>query len=95
MRDPRRSALRVGFGEVLQRTELAFSQDSLRGLGFLRVSGGKAFSAESIGPLSTVPLKGGLRILCLMILSVSCGVHIFSLPHGREFSVSWARESYT
>lgn len=94
MRDPRHSALPVGVGEVLQRTELAFYQASLRGLGFLRVSRGEAFSAESIGSLLIAPLKGGLGILCLMVLSVSCGVHIFSLPHKREFSVSWARGSH-
>lgn len=73
MGDLRCSALPVGFGEVSYRTETAFSQTSLRGLGFHGVARGKAFSAENVGPLPTSPLKGGLGILYLM-LSVSHGV---------------------
>lgn len=78
MGDLRRSALPVGCGEVSWRTELAFSQASLRGLGFHRVARGKAFSAESVGPLPIFPLRGGLGILYLMVLSVSHGVQFTS-----------------
>lgn len=78
MGDLRRSALPVGCGEVSWRTELAFSQASLRGLGFHRVARGKAFSAESIGPFPIFLLRGGLGIFYLMVLSVSHGVQFTS-----------------
>lgn len=79
-------SLHVGFGEMSQRTELPFSRASLRGPGLCAVTRGKAFSAESLGLIPTSSLKGGLGVWCLLVLSVSCGVHIFSLPYEREFS---------
>lgn len=79
-------SLHVEFGEMSQRTELLFSRASLRGPGLCAVARGKAFSAESLGLIPTSSLKGGLGIWYLLVLSVSCGVHIFSLPYEREFS---------
>lgn len=50
---------------------------------------GKAFSAESAGPLPTSFLEGGLG--SLLVLKAPPGVHVLSWPHKREFPVFWAR----
>lgn len=67
---------------VLHRTELAFSQAGLRGPGSCQR---QRFLSRKCRPLPTSSLEGGLGTPYLSVLNVSHGVHIFSLPHKREF----------
>lgn len=75
MGDPRHSAPSVGFGEAsVAQDRAGFLLRQPQGTGFLWSRQRQSFLSRKRGLLSTSSLKGGLGILYILVLSVSCAL---------------------